>query len=139
MEGAALAWLFSMAALVLSTQYYGKKILNFVSPPELYKLLFAGAISFLLAMFLKPVSADIPLMLQSLGAFDSSGLLSRFIYLVYLGVLSIASSILFVIIALFLKCFHHEDISLMKSALRKAMVPAPIINLAVKIASYGVK
>ncbi|VVC04513.1 Polysaccharide biosynthesis protein [Candidatus Bilamarchaeum dharawalense] len=139
-NGAALAWFISMGAITMMLQYYGKKIFNFTTPSEIYKLLFAGLVAFILALLVKPLIVDLISFIPTLSETGPTQyIISKLIYLAYLGILSLFTGVLFILLSLFLKCFHSEDISLMNSVLRRAFVPQPIVDFAVKVASYGVK
>ncbi|MFH1520725.1 MAG: flippase [Candidatus Micrarchaeota archaeon] len=138
--GAALATMIGMSIGAILQLYYGKKIFNFTSPIEIYKLLLAGFFVLLMAIIVNPIIANF---VADLTISFPEGILSQYgnkvVYLGYLGILSALAGILFVAFSLLLKCFHAEDISLMKSAMRRIKVPQSFIDFSTKIASYGVK
>lgn len=138
--GAALATMVGMCASSILTLHYGKKIFNFTSPVEIYKLLFAGFLVLIIAIVLNPIVANL---VGGLSIPFPEGILSQYgnkiLYLGYLGILSAIAGIIFVFLSLLFKCFHHEDISLMKSAMHKVKFPQQLIDFSAKIASYGVK
>lgn len=138
--GAALATLVGMGTGAILTLYYGKKIFNFNSPVEVYKLLFSGFLVLIIAIVLNPIVANL---VGGMSISFPEGILSQYgnkiLYLGYLGILSAIAGTIFVFLSLLLKCFHHEDISLMKSAMRRVKLPQQLIDFSAKIASYGVK
>lgn len=139
MEGAAVAGLAALIFTAVLLQYYGERMLEFKQPIGVYKLLLAAVISFALIMFIKPYATSALAVIPAHGfgtAIDPY--LPKLEYLVYLGVLISLSGALFIIISLLLKCFHHEDVTLMRKALRRALVPHELVELASKVATYGV-
>lgn len=138
--GAALATLVGIGVGAILTIHFGKKIFNYTSPMEIYKLLFAGFLVLVIAIILNPIVANV---VASLAIPFPEGILSQYgnkiLYLGYLGILSALAGVLFVSFSLLLKCFHQEDISLMKSAMRRVKLPQQLIDFSTKIASYGVR
>ena len=135
-EGAALAYLVAIALSTILTLYYGKTIFGFVSPPEIYRILLAGIVTGILILLIKPLFTGFTI--PSMGG-EFNQYFYKVCYLSYIAILMFFSGIVFLVLSLALKCFHHEDVSLMKSALRKAFVPPALIEFAAKIATKGVK
>lgn len=135
-EGAAAASAVSFAMSAFLLNHFAKKLLGYRNPPETYRLLGAALIVFIIAILLKPAASDAA---SSIIAQAGAGeFIPKAIYLIILGSLIAASGALFVAFALALKCFRAEDVALMRKALEKAGVPAPVPALAEKVASYGV-
>ncbi len=140
MEGAAVAGLLALALTGILLQYYGQKMLGFRQPPGIYKLLLAALITYALILLIKPAA------ITAFSGIPSAGFgpqidayLPKVEYLIYLGVMISVSSALFVPISLLLRCFHREDVGLMRKVLLKAQVPLPLVSLAVRIAETGLE
>jgi O-antigen/teichoic acid export membrane protein len=137
MEGAALASLISFTAMTVLFRHYGWKLFRFAFPAETPKILLAGLLTFILALVLKPMAA----LSYDLAFSQVSGLLQpvdKFAYLAFLAFLALATACIFLGLALLLKCFRREDVSLLGKIMRRAMAPQPLAALALRIASYGV-
>jgi hypothetical protein len=65
-------------------------------------------------------------------------LLSKVIYVLFLGLVSLFSLGIFMLLSLIFKCFKKEDVFVMKGAMAKAKIPDVVISYFEKIASYGV-
>lgn len=137
-EGAAAASVAGFAVGLLLLQYYGKTLLDFSFPPEIWRLLAAGAVVFIVLLAAGPLVSSLSTLLPQPGEGAAQAYLLKFVYLLCLAVLVFLSMLVFMGCALLFKCFRSEDISLMKSAMRRAMMPQSIISLAEKVASYGV-
>jgi O-antigen/teichoic acid export membrane protein len=137
-EGAAAASVMAFAVGLLLLQHYGEKLLGFRFPPEIWRLLAAAALVLVVLLAAGPLVSSLSSQLPQSGQDEAQAYLLKLIYLLCLAVLVLLSMLLFMGCALLFKCFRSEDISLMKSAMRRAMVPQPIVSLAEKIASYGV-
>lgn len=136
MEGAALAGTIGFAASTLLAGHYGGKLFGFRFPPEIYKMLAAGVATFGLMLLAKP-----PLyafLSGMLGAPASGDYVAKASYLLVVAALMALSVAIFVSFALVLRCFRQEDVALMRSVMRKAMVPPQIIGFAEKLASRGI-
>jgi O-antigen/teichoic acid export membrane protein len=141
-EGSALATLASFVFMFFLFAYYANKIFNFVFPVEIYKLAITGVVAFIIVLLLKTALSFIvlPLPILQLVQWSSelSPYLSKFLYLAYLGFLTALSVLIFGCVSLVFKCFHNEDISMLKTLLLKFRIPTQLISLTEKIALYGV-
>jgi len=137
-EGAAVASAASFAIGTLLLWYYGRARLGFSFAPEIWRLLAAGALVFAVLWVADPLVSSLSSLLPQAGAGAVEAYLLKFLYLLCLAVLVFLSMLLFMGCALLLKCFRREDISLMRSVMRRAAAPQYLISLAEKVASYGV-
>ena len=139
MEGAAMATLAGFIALLVLLAYYSKKMFDFSFPPGVYKIVLAGAIAFFVVLLVKqPLAAGAEMLpTLSLGE-ELAAYASKLVYLAYVGVLMLLSLALFVLVSMGLKCLHPEDLAMMEKILTKAGMPRRLIDIAMKIASYGV-
>lgn len=136
MEGAAAAGALGFAVSALLAKHYCEKIIGFRFPPEIYKMAAAGAVTFIAMLIIK---APLYSALSGMVPFSSSDTyLFKAAYLAILMALMLVSVAIFVSFALLLRSFRSEDVALMRSVMRKAMVPPPIIEFAVKVATRGI-
>jgi len=139
MEGASAA---SAAAFLLSAwmfERYGRQYLSYSTPGGIYKLFAAGAVAFAVIMLLKPAAAAIAASLPSIGMGEFAVYSSKFTYLAVLALMGCIGLAIFCAVALLLRTFKQEDIELLRSAAKKARLPAPAIKLAIDIASHGLE
>jgi len=137
MEGAAVASTVSFALSAVLLGHFTGKLLGYRNPPETYRLVAAALLVLMVAMGLRPAASAAA---SSLVAQAAAGeFLPKALYLAVLGVMIALSGALFVAVALALKCFHAEDVALMRRALEKAGAPASVAALAEKVAAYGVR
>jgi O-antigen/teichoic acid export membrane protein len=137
-EGAAVASTAGFAVGLLLLQYYGEKLLGFRFPAEIWRLLAAAVLVFLVLLAADPLVSSLSVLLPASGSGTTQVYLLKSLYLLCLAVLVLLSMLLFMGCALLFKCFRREDVSLMKSVMRRALLPPPLISLAEKMASYGV-
>lgn len=139
MSGAALASVAGFTTALILSMHYSKYFFSYSIPRENYKLIAAGIVSMLIAALVRSSISDaLPEFLlsgdESWGIFFSKG-----IYLLYIISLIFLSGLLFLFLALPLKCFHRDDLILMKKAMQKASFPSSLILCAETIFSYGVR
>jgi len=136
MEGAAAAGALGFALSAFLAKHYCEKLIGFRFPPEIYKMVAAGVVTFALMFIIK---APLYSTLSALVPFGSSDpYLFKASHLAILGALMMVSVAIFATFALLLRCFRKEDVALMRSVMRKAMVPGPLIGFAEKIAVRGI-
>jgi O-antigen/teichoic acid export membrane protein len=138
LEGAAAASTIGFGVGLLLLQHYGEQLLGFRFPPEIWRLLAAAVLVFVVLLAVDPWVSSLSVLLPLPGAGATQVYFLKLLYLVCLAVLVLLSMLLFMGCALLLKCFRKEDISLMKGVMRRAMMPPSLISLAGKVASYGV-
>ncbi|MCX6770025.1 MAG: oligosaccharide flippase family protein [Candidatus Micrarchaeota archaeon] len=139
MEGASAA---SAAAFLISAwmfERYGRQYLSYRTPSGIYKLFAAGAVAFAAILLLKPLAGIIVSLVPPVGSGEFAIYSAKFVYLAALGVMGGIGLVIFGAVALLLRTFKHEDISLMRSAAKKTPLPQKIILFAEKIALLGVE
>ncbi|MFH1785487.1 MAG: flippase [Candidatus Micrarchaeota archaeon] len=134
-EGAALAIMFSSVVSFFLLIYYGRKVFNYSLPVEVYKLVSAFVISLIVLFLFKPYSVSL---FNALPVFDSP-VVDKILNFGLLSVFSLFTLLVFISITIPFKCFYKEDISLMKSLMKKLRIPVKLIDFTTKLASYGVK
>jgi len=139
MEGAAFASAIAFLLSALMFERYGKKFLDYSTPSGVYKLFAAAAVAFAAIMLLKPAAAAIAAGVPPIGSGELATYTAKFAYLAVLGVMGCIGLAIFGAVALLLRTFKHEDVSLMRSAARKAHAPEPVVLLAERIALMGVE
>jgi len=136
MEGAAAAGALAFVFSALLAKHYCEKLIGFRFPPEIYKTLAAGIATLVLMFLLK---APLYSALSGMVPFGSAdAYLFKASHLAILATLTLVSVAIFVSFALLLRCFRKEDVALMRSVMRKAMVPQPLISFAEKVACRGI-
>lgn len=136
MDGAALAALAGFLLALAMAVYYGKKLIGFSLPAGMWKMLAAGAAGF--AVVLAARSAALPFLSQFVAAGTAGDVVQKVAWLAALAALMAVSAAIFLLSAMFLKCFQKEDIFLMRMVMRKASVPEPLARLTESFASLGV-
>ncbi len=135
-EGAAIASAVSFAISASLLNRYARSRLGYTNPPESYKLVAAAISSFVLIALAKPALSEAALWITV--AAGSGDIVPKAIYLAYLCLLICASGALFVLMSLALRCFREEDVALVRRAMERAGIPAPLVQLMEKVASHGV-
>ena len=74
----------------------------------------------------------------AIGSGEMQHYFSTVAYMALVGLMTCLAVALFGIFSLLAKTFKSEDIAVMQAAARKARVPEPLVELAGKIASFGV-
>ncbi len=138
MVGSAMASVMGFVVMLALFSYYGKKTFGFVFPSEAFRLLLAGFFMFALILLIRPFSISLSF---SLPHFLDAGLqsyISKILFLFFIGIIFVISSLFFVLVAIFLKCFKKEDVSIMKKGLVRLKLPQIIISSSEKLLSLGV-
>ncbi|MEM2138286.1 MAG: polysaccharide biosynthesis C-terminal domain-containing protein [Candidatus Anstonellaceae archaeon] len=137
-EGSALASAVSFALSAVLFCHYGWKLIKFKMPGEAYRMIFAGIATLAVLFLLKPIVLSIAYAVPSVGSGEIGVYLTKGIRFGFIGMIAAFSGAAFVLFCLFLKCFEHEDIAVMRKAAKKAKMPETLTGLAEKIILYGV-
>ena len=134
-NGAALATILRCIVSVTLLTYYGRKIIGYAFPSEVYKLI-AVFITTIAVMFLLK-----PYLIPFLDALPDMGnsYINKISAFALLVVFSVFTLIFFMALSLIVKCFKPDDISLMKSVLDRMRMPVQISSFIIQIANAGVK
>ncbi|MBI5223478.1 flippase [Candidatus Micrarchaeota archaeon] len=142
MIGAAISSAISFTITTLLLVFYAKKLLNFTYPNQILRIYLSGVILLLILLVLNyfsdPVFDALSNFVSSLSFGSYSAYVIKILNLSILGLLVGISSILFFLISIFFKCLHSEDVSLLKSILRKGNLPPNISGFIEKVALMGV-
>lgn len=136
MEGAAISSFLSYVFVALMLRHYGKRFFGFTLPSQTFRILFAGVLSFVIMYISRPL---VVFTIPFFGIYDSSiAYLIKFIYVGLLGILILLSFCFFVIFCTYLKCFHKEDIAIIKKILKKAPLPSNLLIRFEQFFSSGI-
>ncbi len=140
MEGAAAASAVSFIIMGVALNHFAHRLIGFRFPPEVFRLLGAAALTCIVILLIKPqVMLLSQSFLDSAASIGTSIYITKVINLIFIGSLAILTIFIFIPFGLVLKCFHKEDVAIMRAALRKIRVPEDMIVFAQKIVSYGVE
>jgi O-antigen/teichoic acid export membrane protein len=138
-NGAAAASGFSLIVMGALWLYYTKKLFNISLPSESFRLAGVAVITLLILIIIKPFISPIWTIAQLIPIDQNLQIyVNKIAQLLSLSLLSLLCFAIFFPIALWLKCFQREDVLLMKSALRRAYVPASVSSLLETIVMNGV-
>lgn len=139
MEGAALAAAASFAASGVLFIHYGKKAVGFSVPVSSYRLLFAGALLLAALLAAKPAIGAAASSIPSIGPPELLPYAAKIAYLAVLGAVSAASFAVLGGLALILRCFEREDITVMHMVARRAYMPHWLSDAAERFMQHGVE
>lgn len=137
MEGAAVASAISFCISTALFEYYARKIIGYSTPPEVYRMVLAGALTFTLIFALKPIITQAALSLLDALGWQAQGYTWKIIYLFLLGLVVAFSYSVFGALSIAFKCLGTEEIAMVKNASKKAGVPEGIVKIAEELLSYG--
>ncbi|MFH1261635.1 MAG: flippase [Candidatus Micrarchaeota archaeon] len=138
-DGAALASLLSFTTCTILIFYYARKFFDFRLSIGMLKLILAGAISCIILYAAKSYLISIISFMPDLGDEWAMLYLGKVIKLAILAIFFFVCVLVFGITSLLLKSFKHEDLDVMKGAMRKAKIlPEPVIAFTCQIISYGI-
>ena len=138
MEGSALASVLSFVAATLLFLHYGRKIIGFTSPAAAYRMVLAGAITFGALVLLKPLVLSAAAAVPSVGSGEIGVYLTKGLRFSFIGAIAAFAGAVFAIFCLFLKCFEHEDLAIMRKAARRIKMPQQLLSFAERIMLLGV-
>ncbi|MCI0503247.1 flippase [Candidatus Micrarchaeota archaeon] len=134
--GAAIAMAASAIAIVAMNSHYAGKLMGYAYPPSFIRLVLCAIMA--LAVMALSKSVFNPFALAFPGTIAESQYAAKALSLAFLALGALASGAIFALLALALKCFGREDVSLLQKGMNKMRLPEPLVGAVISIARCGI-